>query len=246
MTLVLLKTLSGRTITQTVEPDTTCTELKSLAAQKLTLPEDDLTLFYGIKMLENDCIISKLGVPKNSFITIHQKESFNAPYIQEQKTKIYPRASGKMQSYEEKYGGFVRKDKIVIAEPTRKLEPVNLIAGDPYDFHLIVNRIMEMGFKKDAVINSLRKYKYNQSLTVEFLLSGVDPSPQPRVVEHDVSGLARYNFGDFAGIVDDLTNHQKHDLLRLLGNHSNTDAGEILQIFMACDMVLEAAEHALM
>ena len=227
----------------TITPDTKCSDLKADIAKRLSFPENDLTLFYGLKKIENDCVISTLNVPKSSFITIHQNESFDAPFIQEQKTKIYPRAPEKMKSYEDLHFKNKSDGNKFLFGPERKLEPVVFVAGDPYDFQIMVNDLIDMGFEKNKVISALRKYKYNKPITVEYLLSGKEPQMGPREIVYNVDGLSRYNFRDFAGILDDMTNHQKHDLLRLLEAFPGQEPSETLQLFVACDFIYEAAEH---
>ena len=245
MPSILLMTLRGRKIYLQIGFGTTCFDLKKEITKKLSIPEDDINLFFKTKKLDDNSNIMDLKLKQNDFLTIHQGDSFITPLLKEQKSNSYPRAiEGKsVPTYEEFHHiqSVWNKD---VEEVQPEEEHIDLIDGDPYDFETIVKSIMELGFPKDKIIDILRRYNYDKSQCIDILLTGKEPQKEPKEIIYDVSDLNMFDFGELAEILETLTNHQKHDLLTLCRTHQ--DPPSILQIFVACDYNIEAAEHALL
>ena len=244
---ITLMTLNGRQISIPITMNTTALDVKHEICKKLPFPENDIKLFFRSKQLKDNTNIFDMKLKSKDFITIHQGDSYFSPLLVEQKFNFFPRATeGKpVPTYEEFHNiKSSYKEQEPIEEIKQEEEHIDLIESDPPGFEGIVKSIMEYGFDKERIIELLRKYNYDKSICIQVLSTGKEPQTQPKEIIYDVSDLSMYDFGEFGDFLDELTNHEKHDLLTLCKIYQ--DPMNIIQVFFACDKNMEAAEHALL
>ena len=224
--IIQLRTLLNQLIKLEINEELKLSNLKSKLENLYGIPSNDITFILNTKILKEDLNILNLNLLENEFLLIHQTKSLYSPKLFYNSSQTYPRAIEEVIEIKNEES-FLTKE-------------IELIPEDPSNFKNLVYTFVEMGFDIEEIIKVLRSCQYDLNHTSDILLSSIQPIEE-KPIEYDVSGLELFDFQELSSIIDEFTNLDKYNLLRLLEEFSN-DPSDVLQTFSACDRNYETTK----
>lgn len=254
-----LRALNGKPYTVDIDPNATVFQLKCVVAEKIAANQAEITLIHHSHILSDGALISSLKMEgENDFIVIHIPSA--PPVISSQPFILVPQTATKVITDGISLKKTLppkpvkTKQRRVMNPDEDKIQQIAEITGYQYSREEIQRVLAQHDGNVEIAVRHIFTANVTPAPVVKETAAPVAEAPRPmekkaakkKTPMVDLSELSRINFGQFAGLISDYTIDEKVDLLKLIHRHrAHFEVTYLLQMFHACDKILEAVEHNL-